>query len=39
LGSEEFRQELLAAEADSTGANHYGSDRFETGQERYEPER
>jgi hypothetical protein len=34
LGSEEFRQELLAAEADRAGANHYGSDRFETGQEK-----
>ena len=34
LGSEEFRQELLAAEAHRIGANHYGSDRFETGQEK-----
>lgn len=34
LGSEEFRQDLLAAEADKAGANHYGSDRFETSQEK-----
>jgi len=34
LGGEEFRRELLAAEADGVGANHYGSDRFETGQEK-----
>ena len=34
LGSDEFRQELLAAEADRVGANHYGSERFETGQEK-----
>ena len=34
LGSQEFRQDLLAAEADAVGANHYGSDRFETGQEK-----
>jgi hypothetical protein len=34
LGSEEFRPELLATEADMVGANHYGSDRFETSQEK-----
>jgi len=34
LGSEEFRHELLAAEADGVGANHYGSDRFQTSQEK-----
>jgi REP element-mobilizing transposase RayT len=34
LGSEEFRQEMLEAEADNAGEHHYGSDRFETGQEK-----
>ncbi len=34
LGSEEFKRDLLAAEADKAGANHYGSDRFETSQEK-----
>jgi REP element-mobilizing transposase RayT len=34
LGSEEFREELLASAADRAGSNHYGSDRFESGQER-----
>jgi REP element-mobilizing transposase RayT len=32
LGSEEFREDILAAEAEKVGANHYGADRFETGQ-------
>jgi hypothetical protein len=31
LGSEEFRQELLAAAVERVGASHYGSDRLETG--------
>jgi len=34
LGSEEFREEMLAAAAHLAGSNHYGSDRFESGQER-----
>jgi putative transposase len=34
LGSEEFRQDLLAAAAERAGASHYGSDRFESGEER-----
>ena len=34
LGSEEFRQDMLAAEEDNVGANHYGTDRFETSQEK-----
>jgi REP element-mobilizing transposase RayT len=34
LGSEEFREDMLAAEAENVGANHYGADRFETGQEK-----
>jgi REP element-mobilizing transposase RayT len=34
LGSEEFRQDLLAAAADGVGANHYGTERFETSQEK-----
>ena len=34
LGSEAFRQDLLAAAADRAGRNHYGSDRFESSQER-----
>jgi len=33
-GSEIFRQELLLAAADHVGANHYGSERFESGEER-----
>jgi len=31
LGSEEFRQELLAAAGERVGPSHYGSDRHETG--------
>ena len=34
LGSEIFRQELLLAAADHAGANHYGSDRWESSEER-----
>jgi REP element-mobilizing transposase RayT len=34
LGSEEFRQELLAAAAERVGASHYGSDRRESGEEK-----
>jgi hypothetical protein len=34
LGSEEFRQELLAAAADRVGAGHYGADRRESGEEK-----
>jgi REP element-mobilizing transposase RayT len=34
LGSEEFRQDLLAAAADRVASNHYGSDRFESSEER-----
>jgi len=34
LGSEEFRQELLAAAAERVGASHYGADRRESGEER-----
>jgi len=34
LGSEEFRQDMLAAGADAVGASNYGRDRFETGQEK-----
>ena len=34
LGREEFREDMLAAEADNVGANHYGADRFETSQEK-----
>ena len=34
LGSEEFRLDLLAAAADRMGNNHYGSDRFASGEER-----
>jgi hypothetical protein len=33
-GSEEFRQELLAAAAERVGASHYGSDRRESGEEK-----
>ena len=36
LGSEEFRQELLAAAVERVGANHYGSDRQETGEQKAE---
>jgi REP element-mobilizing transposase RayT len=32
LGSEEFRQELLAAAAEQVGASHYGAERQETGE-------
>jgi putative transposase len=34
LGSAEFRQDLLASQGQGVGANHYGSDRFESGQEK-----
>ncbi len=34
LGSEEFRQDLLAAAAEQVGNHHYGSDRSESSQER-----
>ena len=34
LGSEAFRQDLLAAAADRVGSHHYGSDRSESSQER-----
>jgi REP element-mobilizing transposase RayT len=34
LGSEEFRQELLAAAAKQIGRSHYGAERFESSQER-----
>jgi putative transposase len=34
LGDEEFRSELLAAASERVGAHHYGSDRFQTGEER-----
>jgi hypothetical protein len=34
LGSEAFRQDVLAEGADRAGANHDGSDRFETGEEK-----
>jgi hypothetical protein len=34
LGSEAFRQELLRAAADRAEANHYGSKRFESSEER-----
>jgi REP element-mobilizing transposase RayT len=34
LGDEEFRSELLAAASERVGANHYGSDRLQTGEER-----
>jgi REP element-mobilizing transposase RayT len=36
LGSEEFRQELLAAAAGRVGAGHYGADRRETGEQKAE---
>jgi len=34
LGSEEFRQELLAAAGERVGAGHYGADRRESGEEK-----
>jgi putative transposase len=34
LGDETFRQELLLAAAEQAGANHYGSDRCQSGEER-----
>jgi putative transposase len=34
LGSEEFRQELLLAASARAGRSHYGSDRFQSSQER-----
>lgn len=34
LGGEAFRQELLAAAAERVGANHYGSDRQESGEQK-----
>ena len=34
LGSEEFRKELLASAADQVGANHYGADRQESGEQK-----
>lgn len=34
LGSEEFRQELLAAAVERVGPSHYGSDRHESGEEK-----
>jgi len=34
LGSEEFRQDLLAAAADRAGESHYGADRQETGEQK-----
>ena len=36
LGSEEFRQELLAAAVERVGASHYGADRQETGEQKAE---
>ena len=33
FGSEEFRQELLAAFEDAAGPNHYGSERRESGEQ------
>ncbi len=36
LGSQEFRQELLAAAVERVGANHYGADRHETGEQKAE---
>jgi hypothetical protein len=30
LGSEAFRQELLAAASERVGLNHYGAERYET---------
>jgi len=34
FGSEEFRQELLAAAAERVGASHYGAERRESGEEK-----
>jgi hypothetical protein len=34
LGSEEFRKELLAAAIEKVGANHYGSDRRQTDEQK-----
>jgi len=34
LGSEEFRQELLAAAVERVGISHYGADRQETGEQK-----
>jgi hypothetical protein len=34
LGSEEFRQDLLAAAAERVGASHYGAERQESGEEK-----
>src|ERR1051326_2286157 len=36
IGSEEFRQELVAAATERVGPNHYGSDRHETGVQKAE---
>jgi len=36
LGSEEFRQELLAAMEECAGPNHYGSERQESGEQKAE---
>ena len=36
LGSEQFRQELLAAAVERAGPNHYGADRHETGVQKAE---
>jgi REP element-mobilizing transposase RayT len=36
LGSEEFRQELVAAAMERVGASHYGADRRETGEQKAE---
>lgn len=34
LGSEAFRQELLAAAGERVGASHYGAERHQTGEEK-----
>lgn len=36
VGSEQFRQELLAAASERIGLNHYGSSRYETGVQKAE---
>jgi putative transposase len=36
LGSEAFRQELLAAASERVGLNHYGAERYETGVQKAE---
>ncbi|HZM03303.1 MAG TPA: transposase [Candidatus Saccharimonadales bacterium] len=36
LGSEEFRQELLAAAVERVGASHYGAERHETSEQKAE---